>query len=336
MGIHVGITTMKLANKLSTKASARHSGRLAPVACEALEERWSTDPDVNKKLTARNEYEGIQSGMELGLELTREAQEYSDQRKLTGGRALRDTASIGFAAIVKPKQEDFAGLTPGAQRRFLLDSRDFLDQIFQSKRRASVIHWDEGTPHSHSFYDGFLPSGELCVDKLLNPRVWKRINTEYVGFMAERGWEVEPPELYDSEKAADDPEYLKERKEKRKQFGRNAERYKQEQRRKQAEQAEAEARERLQEASEREESIGTREKRVKLHEKAAESREKQISKREQELAAREAELTAKEKALQQREQANEKAIAAGRRALSIQAAAGMYTPEQGKGNEFSL
>lgn len=230
MSLRVGITTLKLANKMASNARKRRTGRVAPVACEALEERWSKDSDVNRELTKYNEYEGIRSGLELTRVLNSEAEVYSEKRRSEGGRGLRDTASIGFACIVKPEMGEFSKLPLSEQKRFLRDSREFLDSIFDSKRLASVIHVDELCPHIHNFYSGTLSDGTLSVDKLVNPRVWKRINTEYVSFMAEKGWEVEPPDLYDEERAAKDEDYKEERKAKRRRNGREAEEYKREQR----------------------------------------------------------------------------------------------------------
>lgn len=240
MGFGVGVTFMKLANHVSSKASRRRTGNLRSVACEALSERWSRDPDIDKRLTPLNEYQGISSGLELTELMTQAAEEYSKQRRAAGRRGLRSDASLMFATIIKPEEGTANSWTTEDRRRFFEDSSRVLDDILNTTPAAAVTHVDEGAPHMHRFYPGWTEDGELCVDKIVNPRLWQRINTEFPEAMRALGWDVADCELYDEQRAASDPEYAEARRERRKQYGRGSAKYKADKEREQA-QKDAEA-----------------------------------------------------------------------------------------------
>lgn len=227
MGFGVGITTLKLSNKPSSKARKSRTGKLRSVACECLEERYGRDPDIDRSLTPTNTYSGeYRSGVDLTEQLTQEANEYSARRKASGGRALRSEAAIAYSVIVKPDLAAVVNMTPQQRDQFFRDSQEILDEIFQSRCRARVRHRDEKddltgqiSEHEHSIYDGFTPDGRLCVDDLVNPRIWKRINTEYPAKMREKGWAVDDCDLYDEARAEKDPAYKAEREARRKDRG---------------------------------------------------------------------------------------------------------------------
>ena len=245
MGFGVGVTTLKLANKVSSKARGSRTGKLRGVACEALKERWGKDPDIDRTLTPTNVYQGeFESGIALTEQLTKEAQEYSEARKAAGGRGLREDASIAYAVILKPDREAIVAMPPEQRERFFRDSQEILDGIFQSRCRARVRHRDEPdengvvSEHEHSIYDGFCKDdGRLCVNDLVNPRIWKQINVEYPRKMREMGWDgiehdgitlprVDDCELYDEERAKTDEAYKAEREARRKDRGLTSEQYK--------------------------------------------------------------------------------------------------------------
>ena len=48
---------------------------------------------------------------------------------------------------------------------------------------------------------GYTKSGELCVDKVINPKLYKKLNQEYPHRMREMGWDIEDCTTYDTEKA---------------------------------------------------------------------------------------------------------------------------------------
>lgn len=232
MGFSVGVTTLKLTRKMSTKARKRRSGKLEKIACEALAERRTKDPDVNPELTKYNEYVGIRSGEELTRRLTEEAEEYSQRRQAQGRRGLRSTASIGYAVIVKPEMSAIMGMTPDERRRFFRDSQQIVDGILDpdgKNLRARVLHRDELAWHTHSFYAGWV-GDEICVDKLINPAAWGQINREYPARMRARGWDVQDCDCYDAARAERDPAYREARREKRRKHGRDSTKYKREQR----------------------------------------------------------------------------------------------------------
>lgn len=201
MGWKVGITTLKLTNQRSKKSRAKRTGFLRAVVCEGLKERWGKDEDIDRNLSHYNAYTGITSGVELAENMTKEAAEYSAQRKAAGGRALRADAAIGWAMIIKPPADVINAMSPGQQIKFFADSDKIITAIMGADNiRATVLHRDEQAPHKHYFGMGYTKSGELCVDKVINPKLYKRLNQEYPQKMRELGWDIEDCTIYDAEK----------------------------------------------------------------------------------------------------------------------------------------
>ena len=157
-----------------------------------MEERWSRDPDIDRSRTKDNIYTGYRSGLALTAAMTEEAQAYSEQRKANGGRALRADAAIGWAMIVKPPMGFSDSMTDADRVRFWNDTIDILsDTVGRKNIRASVLQVDEIEEHMHIFGMGYDENGKLCVDNVINPRVWDRWNHEYPQRMRERGWAIE-------------------------------------------------------------------------------------------------------------------------------------------------
>ena len=226
MSFGVGITMMKLTNKRSSKAGTRHTGTLGGIAFEALEERQGADPDIDRARTALNSYWGIRRAAELIPVMNGEAAAYSDQRKRAGGRALRDTAAIGFATIVKPDADFIMGLSEAERELFFRDSNEILDGILGADNvRSRVRHRDEKADHEHTFRMGFTPSGKLETAYYFRPQLWRQINVEFPKAMRQRGWDVADCDVYDPDKA-DDPAYMADREAKRKRYGRGSAAYK--------------------------------------------------------------------------------------------------------------
>ncbi len=201
MGWKVGITTLKLTNQRSKKSRAKRTGFLRAVVCEAMPERWGKDEDIDRNLSHYNTYTGITSGVELAENMTKEAAEYSAQRKAAGGRALRADAAIGWAMIIKPPADVINAMSPGQQIKFFADSDKIITAIMGADNiRATALHRDEQAPHKHYFGMGYTKSGELCVDKVINPKLYKRLNQEYPQKMRELGWDIEDCTIYDAEK----------------------------------------------------------------------------------------------------------------------------------------
>lgn len=201
MGWKVGITTLKLTNQRSTKSRAKRTGYLRAVVCEAMPERWGKDEDIDRNRSRYNTYTGIASGVELAESMTKEAAEYSAQRKAAGGRALRTDAAIGWAMILKPPAEIINTMSPEQQVKFFEDSDKILVDIMGDDNiRATALHRDEQAPHKHYFGMGYTRTGELCVDKVINPKLYKKLNQEYPRLMREMGWDIEDCTVYDSDK----------------------------------------------------------------------------------------------------------------------------------------
>lgn len=204
MGWKVGITTLKLTNQRSTKSRAKRTGFLRAVVCEGLKERWGKDEDIDRNRSCFNTYTGITSGVKLAEAMTTEATEYSSKRKAAGGRALRADAAIGWAMILKPPAEIINTMSPEQQVKFFEDSDKILVDIMGDDNiRATALHRDEQAPHKHYYGMGYTKSGELCVDKVINPKLYKQLNQEYPQKMREMGWDIEDCTIYDAEKIKD-------------------------------------------------------------------------------------------------------------------------------------
>ena len=76
-----------------------------------------------------------------------------------------------------------------------------MDIVGVDNIRATALHRDEQAPHKHYFGMGYTKSGELCVDKVINPKLYKKLNQEYPHRMREMGWDIEDCTTYDTEKA---------------------------------------------------------------------------------------------------------------------------------------
>ena len=201
MGWKVGITTLKLTNQRSKKSRAKRTGFLRAVVCEGLSERWGKDEDIDRSQSSKNIYTGITSGVTLADSMTKEAAEYSRQRKAAGGRALRVDAAIGWAMILKPPAKIINVMPPEQQIKFFADSDKILTEIIGTDNvRATALHRDEQAPHKHYFGMGYTKQGELCVDKVINPKLYKKLNQEYPQKMRNLGWDIEDCVVYDSEK----------------------------------------------------------------------------------------------------------------------------------------
>ena len=204
MGWKVGITTLKLTNQRSTKSRAKRTGFLRAVVCEGLKERWGKDEDIDRNRSCFNTYTGITSGVKLAEAMTAEAADYSKQRKAAGGRALRADAAIGWAMILKPPAEIINTMSPEQQAKFFEDSDKVLVDIMGDDNiRATALHRDEQAPHKHYFGMGYTRTGDLCVDKIINPKLYKRLNQEYPQKMRGLGWDIDDCTIYDNEKVND-------------------------------------------------------------------------------------------------------------------------------------
>lgn len=197
---------MKL-NNHHTKT--KRKGYMRAVFCEGLEERWGTDPDIDRSRTPLNEYTGeYRSGQALTAAITAEAEAYSKEQRQQGKRGLRSDAIIGWAAIVKPPAEWINSLSPKQRKSFFDDSRKIMydlmghDEKGRSNVRAAVLHHDEAGDHEHFYGAAKTEDGRFCGKDLINLKLFRKFNREYPRRMREKGWDVDDCTVYDPEKVA--------------------------------------------------------------------------------------------------------------------------------------
>lgn len=201
MGFNVGMPVIKLDNQDHFGETDKHAGNAEAVVKEALEERQSSDPDLDSEKTKDNVYHGERSGEKLLAKWNKEADEYRVVDKNGKQKKLRSDAGIGFAGICKPEMDFINSLSPEEQKKLLQDSEDVIREIFEEKKLVIdtvVWHWDEGAPHLHYF--GHDP--EYKLGKKLGLPLYKALNdTQYPKKMREKGWDVNSLKGYDLEAA---------------------------------------------------------------------------------------------------------------------------------------
>lgn len=207
MGVKIGIPILKL-NNHHTKT--KRKGYMRAVFCEGLEERWGTDPDIDRSRTALNEYTGeYRSGQALTAAITAEAEAYSKEQRQQSKRGLRSDAIIGWAAIVKPPAEWINSLSQEQRKSFFDDSRKIMydlmghDEKGRSNVRATVLHHDEAGDHEHFYGAAKTEDGRFCGKDLINLKLFRKFNREYPRRMREKGWDIDDCTVYDPEKVAE-------------------------------------------------------------------------------------------------------------------------------------
>lgn len=243
-----GMPWMKLDSK-SHSTSDSHHGNNKAVMGEAHEERWSSDPDLDRSLTSQNLYYGYRSGMELYNDINKEIEALSEQLRNEGKRGVRKDAITSFAGIVKPDKELMENLTKEQQVKFFEDAMEILNEKFGSHNgknniRSFVIQFDEGNPHMHYFGVPYTADGRLSAKEIFTPKLSRWLNEEFPKQMNNRGWNLEPcrdensydPEVAKTLNEQELKEYknkcLEHKKNKQKQHGRSAKAHKEEQDRK--------------------------------------------------------------------------------------------------------
>lgn len=194
----IGIPCLQLKQ---TNTKGKHAGSAYHVACEALSERYSTDPDIQRDLTQNNIYEGFRSGKELFKYWRDEKDNHKFIDKNGKEKKARSDISIGFACIVKPPAEWIESLSEDDRQRFLEDSDECMKSILENAGfhvDARVTHNDEVGTHDH--YLCHDPAYQMSSKVGL--KLFKDFNKTYPQMMRERGWtEIEDNITYDNEKA---------------------------------------------------------------------------------------------------------------------------------------
>lgn len=214
---------MKLDSK-TYSTSNEHHGNNKAIMCEAMEERWSSDPDLNRDLTQYNVYGGYNSGLELLNDINHEIEDLSASLREQGKRGIRKDAITSFAVIIKPDTEIMENLTREQQMQFFRDAFNIVSgkfgynqQLNKPNVRAFSIHFDEGNPHMHLFGVPYTKDGRLSAKEIFTPQLSRWFNEEFPELMNQRGWNLEAckdPEGYDPDKAKTmDEQQLKEYKE---------------------------------------------------------------------------------------------------------------------------
>ena len=190
----IGMPVMKLKGG---NGFGKHAGNALFVAMEALEERRSSDEDLDRSLTGQNVYVGnFQSGYELYRYWQSEAENYRVIDKNGNSKKLRSDASIGFTQIIKPDAEMMRKLSLKEQFQLLYDTLH--ETVKEYKKRkvvidCCVIHVDEGVLHMHIF--GHDP--EYKLGKKLNLKFYNALNRSVPKRLRQRGWNVEDCVSYD-------------------------------------------------------------------------------------------------------------------------------------------
>ena len=202
----VGMPMMKL-NRQPHFGKEGRSGNARAVLCEALEERQSSDFDLDSSKTRYNVYQfgddGVyfRSGNELADYWENLAENHVIVDKNGKQKSLRSDACIGYAGICKPDKKFMDSLSQSEQLRFMQDSAESIREILHKrdlKVDSIVIHQDEGNMHLHYF--GHDESYQL--GKKIGLTLFRAMNeTEYPKLMRSKGWEVESLKGYDLEYA---------------------------------------------------------------------------------------------------------------------------------------
>lgn len=214
------------------KSKNKHTGNCRAVILEGLQERQSSDPDLDRSKTHLNKYYGIQSGEELVNMLESNAETFTKADKRGIERHLKNKASIGYALVIKPEKSYIDSLSVKDQERFFDDSFEVLRTLIEARGMVvdtAVIHWDESNSHMHIY--GHDPNYDL--GRKFNLKMCDDFNRGYYPKqMRARGWDVEDlPRNYDPEYAntlTEDEliEYKRQCKEKRKKNGKPSKVYK--------------------------------------------------------------------------------------------------------------
>lgn len=192
MGYHVGMPVMKLDRCNHFGKKNEHSGNAKAVTCEALEERYSSDADLDREMTAENLYYGFTSGEALTAHWEQMADAYRVIDKNGKEKKLRSDAGIGFAGICKPEMDFMDSLEDDEIEKFMEDSSEVIQEIYEKRGcviDSIVIHYDEGNPHLHYF--GHDP--EYKLGKKIGLKLYTALNdTEYPKQMRQHGWDIDP------------------------------------------------------------------------------------------------------------------------------------------------
>jgi hypothetical protein len=188
---------------INQHASTGKVGNIFAVLKEALEERQSSDTEINRELTPSNRYFVMpeinsRKGAEIAQWFVDKAKDFRTIDKHGHEKKLRSDANIAFAGIIKPEMEWFNTLSEQEQKKFLSEAVEVVNDLFARKGlkiMACVWHFDEMCPHCHFF--GYDPQYKIC--KKLSLPLFHDLNHEFPKRMREKGWPLEDLGRYDVE-----------------------------------------------------------------------------------------------------------------------------------------
>lgn len=246
--ISVGLPFLKCSRNPSQtiNVKSQKKSKTAPtqkISREAFE-RIGIDPDINKEESYKNMYLTDITNTEEYLEaVEQQIQVVDKQLKEHNKKKTRKDTVDTLALVVKPATECMIHLDEQEQIQFLKDSKKVIENIFKENVNpnfeftAAVMHFDEITPHLHCLGMPLVVDEKTGIEifnakKFLSLPHITALNRNYSTKMKELGWNVKDFELYEDMT----PEEREEHKEKRKNYGRDSLRYKQEEKQKLEEQ----------------------------------------------------------------------------------------------------
>lgn len=220
------------------KPGQRHRSNGLAICMEAMEERASKSPTLDRTKSKQNGYwhrDGGPSGTVTWETMCEAAEAYKIPVKLKNGktaeRGLGHNAVIGWAAILKPPPEMIAelGMKRKDIKQFCADGFRALEKIEPRLFRAENVnaiaaHADEETPHYHYIGTSKDKNGKYCGN-LVDANLCVRINQEFPSLMRGMGWPIDDLDLTDWERMKTDEAYRAEREAKRKRQGQSVEQY---------------------------------------------------------------------------------------------------------------
>lgn len=217
------------------KPGQHHRTNGLAICMEAMEERASKSPTLDRALSYQNVYEHrydtFKSGTDTWEQMCAEASLYRSKVKLRDGRiaerGLPHNAVIGWALILKPPPEMVAalGMTTEDIARFCSDGFKAMEQIEPRLFRDDNVesdgwHFDEGTPHLHRIGTSKDKNGKYCGN-LIDANLCVRINQEWPALMRGRNWPIDDLDVTDWTRMAYDDDYRESREAKRTRQGKS-------------------------------------------------------------------------------------------------------------------
>ena len=127
----------------------------------------------NHNAEIENAVAEFNEGRDKPLSKTKALKEINIERETAGkpplksGKHLREDAVLMCATIIKPPLDYMIQLSKEEKRKLLIDSYDKLGELVgRDNIKAAVIHWDEGNPHLHVFWQPVTADGRLCAKEM--------------------------------------------------------------------------------------------------------------------------------------------------------------------------